>query len=68
MPDTTKKPYFTKLDPALREAMRRFKADVGVPEAQQIDRALRQWLNERGVVVEATPQRPVARKRRKGTR
>lgn len=42
-----KVPYFTKLDPELREAMRRYKEAVGVPEAQQIDRALREWLGER---------------------
>ena len=42
-----KVPYFTKLDPELREAMRRYKEVVGVPEAQQIDRALREWLGER---------------------
>ena len=42
--------YYTKIDPALREAMRRYKADVGVPEAVQIDRALRAWLTERGVM------------------
>jgi hypothetical protein len=39
--------YFTKLDPELREAMRRYKDAVGVPEAQQIDRALREWLAQR---------------------
>lgn len=42
-----KVPYYTKLDPELREAMRRYKAAVGVPEAQQVDRALREWLAER---------------------
>ena len=42
-----KVPYFTKLDPELREALRRYKAVVGVPEAEQIDRALREWLGER---------------------
>jgi len=39
--------YFTKLDPELRAAMARYKTVVGVPEAQQIDRALRDWLGER---------------------
>ena len=39
--------YFTKLDPDLREALRRYKAAIGVPEAEQIDRALREWLGER---------------------
>jgi hypothetical protein len=42
-----KQPFYTKLDPALRIAMRRFKQRTGVPEAQQIDRALREWLGER---------------------
>lgn len=48
-----KVPFFTKLDPELREALRRYKADVGVPEAEQVDRALREWLNERGVLKSA---------------
>lgn len=43
-----KKGYFTKLDPGLRETMRRFKAETGVPEAQQIDRGVREWLAARG--------------------
>ncbi len=43
----TKVAYFTKLDPELRDAMRRYKEVVGVPEAQQIERALREWLGER---------------------
>jgi hypothetical protein len=51
----TKVGYFTKLDPELREAMRRYKEAVGVPEAQQIARALREWLTER----EAWPVRQV---------
>jgi hypothetical protein len=42
-----KQPFFTKLDPELRAAMRRYKTAVGVPEAQQIERALMEWLGER---------------------
>ena len=57
-----KVPFFTKLDPELREALRRYKADVGVPEAEQIDRALREWLVERGVIKPA-PARTGTRKR-----
>ena len=45
-----KVPFFTKLDPELREALRRYKADVGVPEAEQVDRALRDWLTAKGVI------------------
>ncbi len=47
MPAATKVPYFTKLDPALREDLRAYKAAQGVPEAEQIDRALRGWFNSR---------------------
>jgi len=50
MTPAKKQPFFTKIDPKLREAMRRYKAEVGVPEAQQIDRALREWLVARGVM------------------
>jgi len=42
-----KLPFFTKIDPDLRAAMRRYKAVVGMPESQQIDRALREWLADR---------------------
>jgi hypothetical protein len=49
--------YYTKLDPELRDALRRYKAAVGVPESEQIDRALRAWLGERA---EAWP--PAARR------
>jgi hypothetical protein len=47
MAPRNKVPYFTKLDPELREALRRYKAAIGVPEAEQIDRALREWLGAR---------------------
>ncbi len=57
-----KVPFFTKLDPELREALRRYKADVGVPEAQQVDRALREWLIKRGVMKSAR-KRTASRKR-----
>ena len=39
--------YFTKLDPELRERLRLYKAAVGVPEAEQIEWALRAWLDQR---------------------
>jgi uncharacterized protein DUF5677 len=49
----SKVPYFTKLDPALREDLRLYKAAQGVPEAEQIDRALRGWFNSRPDVTAA---------------
>lgn len=54
-----KMPFYTKIAPDLREAMLRYKEVVGVPEAQQIDRALREWLGERAdawPVPESKPQ------------
>jgi hypothetical protein len=58
-----KVPYFTKLDPELREALQRYRTDVGVPEAEQIDRALREWLESKGVI-KADRKRASGRKRR----
>lgn len=59
-PRPKKVPYYTKLDPELREAMRRYKANVGVPESVQIERALREWLGERQ---EAWPPEPPTRQK-----
>ena len=47
MAPSSKVPFFTKLDPALRDDLRRYKAAQGVPEAEQVDRALRGWFNSR---------------------
>lgn len=47
MTPSQKVPFFTKLDPALRDDLRRYKAAQGVPEAEQVDRALRGWFNSR---------------------
>lgn len=63
-PRPRKIPYFTKLDPELREAMRRYKVAVGVPEAVQVERALREWLGERP---EAWPT-PAPPRRQKGAK
>jgi len=65
-----KVPYFTKLDPELREAMRRYKDAVGVPEAQQIDRALRQWFESRPEAWTATsePSVKISGRKRAATR
>jgi hypothetical protein len=56
-----KTPFYTKLAPDLREAMRRYKEVVGVPEAQQIDRALRKWLAERADAWPVPVSKPPAR-------
>ncbi len=53
-----KMPFFTKLDPTLRAAMRRYKRNTGVPEAQQVHRALTEWLAERAVAWPPPKKRP----------
>ncbi len=60
-----KKGYYTKLDPEVREGLRRYKVEVGVPEAEQIDRALRAWLVERGILKRA---RRAGENKRRGTK
>jgi hypothetical protein len=62
MTPRNKVPYYTKLDPEVREALRAYKEAVGVPEAEQVDRALRAWLAEHGVMKPARRRAP-ARKR-----
>ncbi len=48
--------YYTLLAPDVREALARYKQDVGVPETVVIDRALRQWLTEHGVMKAPRPR------------
>jgi hypothetical protein len=38
------------LDADLRDGLKRIKESVGVPEAEQIRRALRQWLEQQGAL------------------
>lgn len=70
--------FFVKLNPEILAGLRQYKTDVGVPIAEQIDRALRQWLAERGVLKvrsahgrsgpatrDVVPTRPRARTRTK---
>jgi len=54
-----------RLDADLVAAMRRVKADDGIPITTQIEKAVADWLKRRGVVVKKKPerQRPASRKR-----
>jgi hypothetical protein len=48
-----KTPTAMRLDPAVLDAMRRYKDAEGVPLAVQIEKAVTEWLSKRGVVVKA---------------
>jgi hypothetical protein len=56
MPDTkalTRSVSTVYLDQDLRDGLKRIKESVGVPEAEQIRRALRQWLEQQGALTTA---------------
>ncbi|MGE0450223.1 MAG: hypothetical protein AB7Q29_11645 [Vicinamibacterales bacterium] len=52
-----------RIAPELLDAMRQLKDGEGIPMAVQVDRALREWLPKRGIVVKAERKRVAARKR-----
>jgi hypothetical protein len=49
--------------PLVLEAMRRLQERDGMPLSEQIRRALRPWLEAKGVIKEADRKRAAARKR-----
>jgi hypothetical protein len=59
---TPKKLYTFAIDPDLAEALKLVKAKEGVPESEQIRRALRTWFKRKGVL-KAERKRAVTRKR-----
>lgn len=67
MPDTkalTRSVTTVYLDADLRDGLKRVKESVGVPEAEQIRRALRGWLQDRKALG-VSPPTGVRRPRRK---
>jgi hypothetical protein len=52
-----------RTDDDLLEAMRRLQERDGMPLSEQIRRALRPWLEAKGVIKEADRKRAAARKR-----
>ena len=53
-----------RMAPDLMAAMRELKARDGVPQSEQIDRALRAWLPTKGIAIgKADRKRTSARKR-----
>ncbi len=59
---TPKKSYHFMIDSELDAALKRMKERDGIPEGEQIRRALREWLRKKGVM-KAERKRVVARKR-----
>ena len=54
------------LDPELAEGLKALKAERGVPESEQVRRAVRMWLEAEGVSV--TPKKRARQKGGKRTR
>jgi hypothetical protein len=58
--DTRKRTYSFMIDPDLALALKRVKASDGIPESVQIRRALRTWMEKRGVLAKAIQRQPKA--------
>jgi hypothetical protein len=52
-----------RMAPEIMEALRAIKAKEGIPVAVQIDFAIRDWLQRKGVTLEAECTRVATRKR-----
>jgi hypothetical protein len=64
MTPSTKKQTNFRIDPDIMEGLQRIKQRDGIPLSEQVRRALRLWLDEKGVVPEQTERkRAVTRKR-----
>jgi hypothetical protein len=53
--------FTTRIPQEIRDAVRRYREVVGVPDSQQVERALREWLAERSEAW-PVPRRPASRK------
>lgn len=51
------------IDAEAREGLRAVKEKDGIPEAEQIRRAIAEWLERRGVTKKAGPRRAVTRRK-----
>jgi hypothetical protein len=52
-----------RIDTELLEALREISARDGLPMAEQVRRAIRMWVNSKGVKVKSERKRVVARQR-----
>ena len=59
----TKKLAAFRLDPELSEGLQAIKDRDGVPIAEQVRRAIRTWLDAKGIHVKAERKRAATRKR-----
>ncbi|MEW5983450.1 MAG: ribbon-helix-helix protein, CopG family [Acidobacteriota bacterium] len=57
-----RKLYNFFIDPDLAEGLKRLKQQEGIPESEQVRRAIRKWLGQRGVL-KAERKRAATRKR-----
>lgn len=55
---TPKRLYNFWIDPDLDDGLKAVKAQDGIPESEQIRRALREWLEKRGVITRARAMSP----------
>jgi hypothetical protein len=60
---TPKRLYNFRIDPDLDAGLKAVKDRDGIPESEQIRRALREWLERRGVIEKADRKRVTSRKR-----
>ena len=60
-PNRTRYTFF--IDPDQLATLRQIKQDVGVPESEQIRRAINQWLEAKGVNVKVKTAKPTRGKR-----
>jgi hypothetical protein len=58
-----KKQTAFRIDPGILEGLQVVKARDGVPISEQVRRALRQWLESKGVRAKAAPRRAVTRRK-----
>ena len=52
-----------RIEPTLLEVMRELKDQEGIPMAVQVDKALREWLERRGLKVKPAPRRAATRRK-----
>jgi hypothetical protein len=59
----TLKPTTFRLETEIMDALGAIRDRDGVPVSEQVRRALKQWIAEKGVTVKSERKRPASRKR-----
>ena len=60
---TPRKLHNFYLDPELSDGLKRLKERDGITEAEQVRRAVREWLQRKGVSATAAPRRASTRRK-----